>query len=54
MNLEIILNVFIALFVYNIFIKAIAQTFITYFLNSSKTIQNEKKSFQEKLKEKMK
>lgn len=53
MNLEIIINVFIALFIYQIFIKAFGAVLIKYFLDNSDSIQKEKKSFRDKLNEKL-
>jgi len=52
-NTEIILNVFIALFVYNIILSAIGKTLLKYFLDSSSVVQKEKKTFEQRLKEKL-
>jgi hypothetical protein len=53
MNLEIILSVFVGMFLYNIVIKAIGATLIKYFLDNSKTAQEQKKSFQDRINEKL-
>ena len=52
MNLEIIISVLIAMFLYNIVIKALSATVIKHVLNS-KAVETELKSFKEKLAEKM-
>ena len=52
-NLEIIFNVCLGLFLYNLILNSIGKAVLVYFLNNSETIQNEKKSFREKLKSKM-
>jgi hypothetical protein len=52
-DLKIILNVLIALFVYNIIWKAIAATFIKEIMKGD-FVQKEAKSFKEKLAEKLK
>ena len=52
MNLEIIFNVCLGLFLYNLVIASIAKSLLLYFFEHSKTIQKEKKTFQERIKEK--
>lgn len=53
MNYEIILNVFIALIIYNLILSSLGKVILKYFLDHSETVQKEKKSFQDKLKEKL-
>jgi hypothetical protein len=53
-NIEIIFNLCIAMLIYRIVINAIAKNLMVYFLDRSKTIQGEKKTFQEKVREKLK
>jgi hypothetical protein len=51
MNIEIIFNVCLGLFLYNLIISSIVKSLLLYFFEHSKTIQKEKKSFQERIKE---
>lgn len=51
-NMEIILNVWIAMFIYSIVFASIGKVLITYFLDHSKSIQEAKKTFNEKLADK--
>lgn len=53
LNFEIIFNVFVAMVFYRMFFSWIGSFLLKYFLDKSETIQKEKKSFQEKLKEKI-
>lgn len=55
MNLELILNIILALFLYEILLKAIARTLISYIFNDiGLSKKNEKKkTFRERLDEKM-
>jgi hypothetical protein len=50
-NLELVFNVCLALFFYNLIISSVAKSLLLYFFEHSKTIQKEKKSFQERIKE---
>jgi hypothetical protein len=50
-NLELIFNLCLALFFYNLIISSVAKSLLLYFFEHSKTIQKEKKSFQERIKE---
>jgi hypothetical protein len=50
-NLELIFNLCLALFFYNLIIASVAKSLLLYFFENSKTIQKEKKSFQERIKE---
>lgn len=52
-NIEIIINTLIAVFVYNIIIKAISNVLIRHALNS-KPMQEVNKSFRDKIKDKIK
>jgi hypothetical protein len=55
MNLELIINVVIALFIYNIILKAIGNVFIQRILESKKGQEIESKvykTFEERIKEK--
>lgn len=52
-NLEIIINVCLGMFLYNIILASMAKVLLKYFLDKSDTVQKEKKSFQERLKEKL-
>jgi hypothetical protein len=55
MNLEVIINVVIGLFIYNIILKAIGNVFIQRILESKKGQEVESKvykTFEEKIKEK--
>jgi len=52
LDLKLIINIIIALFVYNIILRAIAGVFINQFMKSD-TMKKEKKSFQDKLKDKL-
>ena len=51
-NVEIIINTCIGLLLYDILLASIGKVLLKYFLDNSETIQKEKKSFQERLKEK--
>lgn len=53
MNIEIILNVFIAMFIYNLVLKAMGITLMKYFLDGNDYVKKEKESFKEKLKNKL-
>jgi hypothetical protein len=52
-DLDIILNVFIGMFLYNMVLTSLGKALLNHFLNNSETIQKEKKSFREKLKAKL-
>jgi len=54
MNLEIILNVCAGMLLYNFILAAIGKVLLNYFLDNNKTIQETKKTFEEKLAEKLK
>lgn len=51
-DIKLILNIIVALFVYNIILRAIGGVFMNQFMKSD-TMKKEKKSFQDKLKEKL-
>jgi len=53
MNLEIILNVCAGMLLYNFILAAIGKVLLNYFLDNNKTIQETKKTFEEKLSEKL-
>lgn len=53
MDLNIIINVVIGVAIYNLILSSIGRTVLIYFLEKSDTVQKEKKSFQDRLKEKM-
>ena len=52
LDLNTVFNVIIAMFFYNIFIKALSQTILTQIFKNDK-IKEKKKTFKEKLKEKL-
>lgn len=53
MDLNIILNVIIGCFIYNIFLKAIGATILESLLKSKPVKEGVRQSFEEKLKERM-
>lgn len=53
-DITIIFNVCLGMLLYNLIIASIAKVLFKYFLDNSEIIQSEKKSFREKLKDKMK
>lgn len=55
MEWKLILNIIAALFIYEILLKAIAKTLISYVINNDKDIEKviKKKSFKERLHDKL-
>lgn len=53
-NLEIIINVVIAMVIWKMFVQTLASILIKYMLDNSTTVQKQKQSFKEKLAEKLK
>lgn len=54
MNLDIIVNVCIGMFVYNIILASFGNVLIKHFLENNETVQKEKKSFRDRVSEKLK
>lgn len=53
LNFELILNVWVAIIFYNLVLKSFATVLMRHFLDNSKYVQEQKKTFREKLKEKL-
>ena len=52
-NLEIVFNVFIGIMLYKMLISTLSVAVLKVFVNNSDTLQKEKKSFRDKLKDKL-